>query len=62
MTVVDRRTRKRRESDGSRPHDVGNWLGRKSGNRVQRMVGSPGQDVFAPFLLEKVLGLEEKTG
>jgi inosine-uridine nucleoside N-ribohydrolase len=57
MTVVDRRSRKRRESDGVRPHDQGNWLGSQSGNRVDRMVASPGQDDFARILLERVLGL-----
>ena len=57
MTVVDRRSRKRRESDGERPHDVGNWLGNRSGNRVDRMVASPGQDEFARIMLERVLGL-----
>ena len=57
MTVVDRRSRKRRESDGVRPHDLGNWLGNKSGNRVDRMVGSPGEEAFARYLLERVLGL-----
>jgi inosine-uridine nucleoside N-ribohydrolase len=57
MTVVDRRTRKRRESDGVRPHDQGNWLGSKSGNRVDRMVGSPGEYAFARYMLERVLGL-----
>ncbi len=57
MTVVDGRTRKRRQSDGVRPHDQGNWLGSRSGNRVDRMVGSPGEEVFARHLLERVLGL-----
>ena len=42
MTVIDRRrTRRRRESDGSRPHDQGNWLGKMAGNRVDRVIGSP---------------------
>lgn len=57
MTLVDRRKRKRRQSDGVRPYDQGNWLGGRSGNRVDRMVGSPGKDVFARQLLERVLGL-----
>lgn len=61
MTVVDRRSRKRRESDGVRPHDQGNWLGSQSGNRVNRMVGSPGEEVFGRYLLERVLGLSIGT-
>lgn len=59
MTVVDRRTRKRRSSDGERPYDRGDWLGRNSGNRVDRMVKSPGENVFGRYLLERILGLEE---
>jgi inosine-uridine nucleoside N-ribohydrolase len=62
MTVVDRRRRKRRDSDGVRPHDRGNWLGRSSGNRVDRMVGSPGEEEFGRYLLERVLGLGVGTG
>jgi inosine-uridine nucleoside N-ribohydrolase len=62
MTVVDRRSRKRRESDGVRPHDQGNWLGSQSGNRVRRMMASPGQDGFARYLLERVLGLRGGIG
>ena len=58
MTVVDRRNRKRRESDGARPHDQGNWLGSKSGNRVDRIVGSPGEETFGRYLLERVLSIE----
>lgn len=61
MTVVDRRSRKRRESDGVRPHDQGNWLGSSSGNRVDRMVGSPGEEAFGRHLLERVLGLGAET-
>jgi Inosine-uridine preferring nucleoside hydrolase len=62
MTLVDRRNRKRRNSDGERPYDVGNWLGSRSGNRVDRMVASPGQDEFGRILLEKVLGLGGDSG
>ncbi|RMZ75025.1 hypothetical protein DV737_g5511, partial [Chaetothyriales sp. CBS 132003] len=40
MTVGDRRDRKRRDSDGEAPHDRGNWLGHRSGNRIMRMVRS----------------------
>lgn len=56
MTVVDRRTRKRRNSSGEVPHDTGDWLGRDSGNRVYRMIASPGEDKYADYLLSKILG------
>ncbi|KAF2159108.1 hypothetical protein M409DRAFT_30389 [Zasmidium cellare ATCC 36951] len=59
MCVVDRRTRKKREDDdeGERPGDTGNWLGRKSGNRLRRCVGSPGEDLFGGLLLKRVFNL-----
>ena len=56
MTVADRRSRKRRDSDGEVPHDRGNWLGRESGNRVRKMVGSPGVDLLGGYMLERILG------
>lgn len=55
MTVVDRRTRKRRNSTGEAPHDTGDWLGRDSGNRVNRMIASPGEDKYADYMLSKIL-------
>jgi inosine-uridine nucleoside N-ribohydrolase len=58
MTLADRRSRKRRDSDGEVPHDRGNWLGRDSGNRVRKMVGSPGTDVLGKYMLEKILGIQ----
>lgn len=59
MTVADRRSRKRRDSDGEVPHDRGNWLGRDSGNRVRKMVGSPGVEVLGKYMLEKILGTQD---
>ena len=56
MTMMDKRSRRRRNSDGEAPHDNGNWLGNKSGNRVYRMIGSPGEDRFPPYLLAHILG------
>ena len=56
MTLADRRSRKRRDSDGEVPHDRGNWLGRDSGNRVRKMIRSPGQDLLGRYMLEKILG------
>lgn len=56
MTVVDKRPRRRRNSDGEAPHDRGNWLGRVSGNRIMRMMQSPGEDVAGAWMLDRILG------
>ncbi|KAL2421852.1 hypothetical protein ABEF95_008725 [Exophiala dermatitidis] len=56
MTVGDKRARKRRNSDGEVPHDRGNWLGNRSGNRIYRMLDSPGRDVAAQYLLDAIFG------
>ena len=58
MSVGDKRPRKRRDSDGEVPHDRGNWLGNKSGNRIYRMLESPGRHLAATTLLDRVLGPE----
>lgn len=56
MTVADKRPRRRRNSDGEAPHDRGNWLGRISGNRVEKMMGSPGEDIAGAWILDRILG------
>lgn len=56
MTVGDKRARRRRNSDGEVPHDRGNWLGNKSGNRIFRMLESPGRHVAAGYLLDLIFG------
>ena len=56
MTVGDKRARRRRNSDGEVPHDRGNWLGNRSGNRVYRMLESPGREVAAPYMLDMIFG------
>jgi inosine-uridine nucleoside N-ribohydrolase len=59
MCIVDRRNRKLRDDDdegGEVPGDTGNWLSSNSGNRIDRMVGSPGDDLFAGYLLDRILG------
>lgn len=55
MTMTDRRPRRRRNSDGEAPHDKGNWLGKVSGNRVLRMMKSPGVDKPGPWVLDRIL-------
>lgn len=56
MTVGDKRLRRRRNSDGERPHDRDNWLGNRSGNRIWRILNSPGRDKIAGDLLKRVFG------
>lgn len=62
MTVLDRRPRRRRDSDGDVPHDKGNWLGHNSGNRIWRMLYAPvgelegrNEDAGA-WMLDRILG------
>lgn len=62
MTVLDRRSRRRRDSDGDAPHDKGNWLGHNSGNRIMRMLYAPlgglvgrTEDAGA-WMLDRILG------
>jgi inosine-uridine nucleoside N-ribohydrolase len=56
QTVGDKRSRKRRNSDGERPHDKGNWLGNKSGNRILRLLESPGREQASQTLLDMIFG------
>jgi len=60
MCVVDRRNRKRRagtDGEGEVAGDAGNWLSANAGNRLGRCVQSPGPELFAPFLLQRVFGV-----
>jgi len=41
---------------GDAPGDNGSWLSLQKGNRINRIVGSPGEEVFGPYLLERVFG------
>ncbi|KAI0125549.1 inosine-uridine preferring nucleoside hydrolase [Xylariales sp. AK1849] len=38
------------------PGDEFGWLSAKRGNRINRYVGSPGFDKFAPYLMERLFG------
>ncbi|ATZ54843.1 hypothetical protein BCIN_11g01660 [Botrytis cinerea B05.10] len=38
------------------PGDNGGWLSVHKGNRVNRIVGTPGEEAFGPYLLERVFG------
>jgi inosine-uridine nucleoside N-ribohydrolase len=41
---------------GDAPGDNGGWLSLQKGNRINRIVGSPGEEVFGPYLLERIFG------
>ena len=56
MCVVDRRSRKRAEEGQELPGDSDGWLSPRKGNRVRRMVSTPGEDNFAPYLLQRIFG------
>lgn len=38
------------------PGDNGGWLDVRKGNRISRIVGTPGEDAFGPYLLERIFG------
>ncbi|KAL3428017.1 inosine-uridine preferring nucleoside hydrolase [Phlyctema vagabunda] len=38
------------------PSDNGGWLRADRGNRINRIVGTPGEDSFGPYLLERIFG------
>jgi hypothetical protein len=57
MCVVDRRSRKRRETDDENLDDEGQWLGKHSGNRIDVLVESPGGEKLGPFMLDRIFGL-----
>ncbi|KAL2042845.1 hypothetical protein N7G274_004605 [Stereocaulon virgatum] len=64
MCVVDRREMKmldvdvegQGEGEGEVKGDAGGWLQRGKGNRVDRCVGTPGDELLAPLLLDRVFG------
>ncbi|WEW55776.1 hypothetical protein PRK78_001209 [Emydomyces testavorans] len=54
MCVVDRRNRKRRDHDDPDTSDNGMWLGNRSGNRIDWVVCTPGSEVFAGYVLDRL--------
>ncbi|KAG9241172.1 Inosine/uridine-preferring nucleoside hydrolase domain-containing protein [Calycina marina] len=38
------------------PGDNGGWLDARKGNRIDRIVSTPGEDAFGPYLLERIFG------
>ena len=57
MCVVDRRDRKRGSADDSEViGDTDGWLDFRKGNRLKRCIGSPGERVLAPLLLQTIFG------
>jgi len=41
---------------GDATGDNGGWLDVQKGNRINRIVGTPGEEAFGPYLLERVFG------
>ena len=58
MFVTDKRSRKRKDDydNSAAPGDTDGWLTGGNGNRLNRCVGSPGQDIFGRLLLKRVFG------
>ncbi|KAI0010995.1 nucleoside hydrolase [Xylariaceae sp. FL0662B] len=58
MHVSDRRGRTRPDgvTTDEVPGDEAGWLSLKRGNRINRYVSSPGHDLFASILMERVFG------
>ena len=56
MCVVDRRLRRKAIDGEEILGDTDGWLNPRKGNRVRRMAGSPGEEVFAHYLLERIFG------
>lgn len=38
------------------PGDEYGWLSLRKGNRINRVVGTPGEDMFGPYLVARVFG------
>lgn len=58
MTLLDRRTRHRRNSDGPVPHDRDNWLGSRSGNRITRLLSTGWEDTFGDEMMKRILNVQ----
>ncbi|KAH8663022.1 Inosine/uridine-preferring nucleoside hydrolase domain-containing protein [Tricladium varicosporioides] len=44
------------EVEGDAPGDNGGWLDVRKGNRINRIISTPGEEAFGPYLLERVFG------
>ncbi|KZF22261.1 inosine-uridine preferring nucleoside hydrolase-like protein [Xylona heveae TC161] len=58
MCVVDRRNRRKRPDDGEGgeiPSDTGNWLNPRAGNRIRRVIATPGEEEFGAYMLGRIL-------
>jgi inosine-uridine nucleoside N-ribohydrolase len=44
------------ETHGDPPGDNGSWLQYDRGNRINRIVSTPGEDAFGPYLIERIFG------
>ncbi|SPN97015.1 related to inosine-uridine preferring nucleoside hydrolase [Cephalotrichum gorgonifer] len=54
--LLDARARSERPDVGEIPGDEAGWLSFWRGNRINRMVESPGDAVFAGYLMERIFG------
>ncbi|KAI5862576.1 nucleoside hydrolase [Durotheca rogersii] len=63
MHIRDRRGRARAldPTHPEIPGDKYSWLSFSRGNRINRYVTSPGYDVFAPYLMERLFGREREA-
>lgn len=44
------------DEEGDAPGDNGGWLDVRKGNRINRIVSTPGEETFGPYLLDRVFG------
>lgn len=51
LTVIDTEI-----EEGDAPGDNGGWLDPRKSNKINRIVGTPGEDAFGPYLLERIFG------
>ncbi|KAI1736486.1 putative nucleoside hydrolase [Xylaria scruposa] len=58
MLVTGKRNRRQKHDDDASeaPGNTDSWLASGTGNRLNRCVGSPGQDTFSQLLLKRVFG------
>ncbi|KAI9677001.1 MAG: hypothetical protein M1817_006840 [Caeruleum heppii] len=66
MSVTDRRSRRRPTGEESGEQEVqgdtDGWLARSRGNRVRRIVGTPGEKDFGAWLCARIFGAEGPGG
>ncbi|EHK99486.1 hypothetical protein M7I_4644 [Glarea lozoyensis 74030] len=56
VTVSDQGMDVGEETHADPPGDNGSWLQYNRGNRINRMISSPGEDAFGPYIIERLFG------